>query len=114
MNVKTRLLATMHGGIAAANRTAATWMVTNAVDGGPGSLRSAVNAAVAAGASGTPVLSWPESILGYTLQTQTNLTNPNPADRVTVPATIVQTNNLNEAVVPVSATGAQFYRLVLP
>jgi len=69
---------------------------------------------VTPGASGTLVLSWPESILGYTVQTQTNLTNPNPADWVSVPATIVQTNSLNEAVVPVSATGAQFYRLVLP
>jgi len=60
------------------------------------------------GGVGEVVVSWPASIGGYVLQSRDNLTSGTWAN---VAAPVTQVNGLNE--VTVSATGTQFYRLVL-
>ncbi len=66
--------------------------------------------AVAAGKGGTSevVVSWPASIGGYVLQSRENLTAGTWAN---VAAPVTQVNDQNQ--VTVTATGTQFYRLVL-
>ncbi|HEX3719975.1 MAG TPA: hypothetical protein VH595_18660 [Verrucomicrobiae bacterium] len=62
-----------------------------------------------AGANNTVILSWPGSVDGFVLQSNTNLDGTN---WVTVPASINQTNNLNQAVLSPSSAPS-FYRLTL-
>jgi hypothetical protein len=61
------------------------------------------------GANNTVILSWPGSVGGFVLQSNTNLDGTN---WVTVPASINQTNDLNQAVLSPSAAPS-FYRLTL-
>jgi predicted outer membrane repeat protein len=61
--------------------------------------------------TGGVLLTWPGAVAGFILQSKTNLTDANWTT-VAVPAT--QSNNLNQVVIPASASRTQFYRLMLP
>jgi hypothetical protein len=60
---------------------------------------------------GSVVFTWPATVYGFELQSNANLNNMGGWQ--SVGATVTQTNNLNQVIIP-SPTGAQFYRLVLP
>jgi predicted outer membrane repeat protein len=66
--------------------------------------------AVSAVGTGSLLFTWPEAIYGFTLQATTNLADS--AAWAPVSATIGQTNNLNQVVVPASGR-VEFYRLAL-
>ena len=61
--------------------------------------------------SGSLVLTWPASAYGFLLQSNSSFNNP--AGWASVAATVTQTNDLNQVIIPLP-TGPQFYRLVLP
>jgi len=65
---------------------------------------------VAPAATGSLLFSWPATIYGFTLESNTNLTHA--TSWTPVSATIGQTNGLNQTVIPVSSS-SQFFRLVL-
>ena len=60
---------------------------------------------------GSLVFTWPATVYGFELQSNPNLNDMGGWQ--SVGATVIQTNNLNQVIIP-SPTGAQFYRLVLP
>jgi hypothetical protein len=98
--------------------TNAAWVGITGSEGGVLSHQTVSNftfvplPALAAGASGsnTLTLTWPASVYGFTLQTNSNLANP--AGWMPAGATVTQTNGLNQVVIP-SPTGTQFFRLAL-
>jgi Ig-like domain CHU_C associated/Bacterial lectin len=66
--------------------------------------------AVSPTGTNTVVLSWPASIIGYSLQAKTNV---NDAAWNMPPPAVSQAGGQNQAVVP-AGTGAGFYELILP
>jgi hypothetical protein len=60
-------------------------------------------------ATNTVVLSWPEAIVGFTVQSKTQFSD---AAWVTVSGPVNQVNGQNQVVIP-SSTGPKFCRLVL-
>ncbi len=65
---------------------------------------------VSPGPSGSLTLSWLAAAYGFTLQANSNLSNP--AGWAPLTGTVTQTNGLNQVTLP-SSTGTQFFRLVL-
>ena len=66
--------------------------------------------AIAPAAGAKAMIAWPNSVVGYTLQKNSNLLTTN---WVTVTNAVVSTNGVYMATVPVTGTN-QFFRLVLP
>jgi hypothetical protein len=60
---------------------------------------------------GTIMFTWPAAVAGFTLQSKTTLTDTN---WVTVPASVSQARNLNQAIVASPTNSSQYYRLILP